>query len=252
LKPAFPIPIAEFIERRKNLAKALLKEEIDAFILEPGYTFQYYGNISQTDWEPWEPEERPFLMVIRPLGDEKGNVSANITFLAPRFEMERVGLLGIPFDRSENGEEIHYVGYEEHWDPYVTLFDSWGANNRRDIGRPKVMVDEEMRDFIQRGLNTNGFEVKGLGGEVEMVRQRKSPNEIEILRAVNTGTVEAIRVMRTCLYEGLKESEVVQVLDETIRAGGMEPFFDIVLFGKRLTFLVDFLITRLDSNKCNR
>lgn len=99
------------------------------------------------------------------------------------------------------------------------------------------MVDDEMRDFIQRGLSENGFEVVGLGGEVERVRQVKTKREVEILRAVNTGTVEAVRAMRSCLYPGVREKEVNGVLDETLRAGGLEPFFDIVLFGKtRISF----------------
>jgi Xaa-Pro aminopeptidase len=62
------------------------------------------------------------------------------------------------------------------------------------------MVDEEMRDFIQRGLASVGFDVVGLGGHVEEVRQIKSASEVEILRAVNTGTVEAVRQMRRCRF----------------------------------------------------
>jgi Xaa-Pro aminopeptidase len=172
----------------------------------------------------WEPEERPFLMIVQPLLNQtSGDVTANVTFLAPHFEVERVRLLGMPF----LDDEVKIVPWEEHWNPYATLRNSWGSDED-----PKVMVDEEMRDFIQRGLAMNGFAVVGLGGEVEAVRQRKTGREIEILRAVNTGTVEAARAMRRCMYPGLMENEVVMVLDETIRAGGMEPFFDIVLFGK--------------------
>jgi len=94
-----------------------------------------------------------------------------------------------------------------------------------------VMVDDEMRDFIQRGLSLSGFNVVGLGGEVEKVKQTKTPREIELIRAVNTGTAEAVRAMRKCMYPGLTENEVMNVLDDTLRAAGLEPFFDIVLFG---------------------
>jgi Xaa-Pro aminopeptidase len=52
------------------------------------------------------------------------------------------------------------------------------------------------------------------------------------------------------LYPGLTESEIAQVLDNTLRSAGLKPFFDIVLFGKRkrkkklvhlaiLTFVLD-------------
>ncbi len=40
-----------------------------------------------------------------------------------------------------------------------------------------------------------------------------------------------------CLVPGLKEEEVQGVLDDTLRAGGLEPFFDLVLFGSFLARL---------------
>lgn len=233
LKSAFPIPTSEFIQRRIRLAAALDADDIDAFIVEPGYTFQYYANISQTDWEVWEPEERPFLMVVQPSKDARtGEIVAVTSFLAPAFEVERVKLLGMPFDGN-----LRIVPWEEHWNPYQTLYEAWEVNAVNAFNvipvkpKPRIMVDEEMRDFIQRGLGENGFDVVGLGGEVERVRQTKSWREVEILRAVNTGTVEAVRAMRKCMYPGLTEMEVTLVLDSTLRAAGLEPFFDIVLFG---------------------
>lgn len=40
LDTAKPITAQEFIQRRDRLAQALAASEIDAFVLEPGYTFQ--------------------------------------------------------------------------------------------------------------------------------------------------------------------------------------------------------------------
>ncbi|KAJ5233210.1 uncharacterized protein N7469_004976 [Penicillium citrinum] len=223
LEKALPINIGDFEERRQRLAEALVAEEVDAFVVEPGYTFKYYGNVSQPEWEVWEPEERPFLMIVRPFDDGTGNIKANTTFLCPSFEAERARLLGMPFT-----EAIQIVPWEEHWDPYITLQQS---DVFSDLTRkPRLMVDEEMRDFIQRGLSSVGFEVVGLSGRVEEVRQIKSSSEIEILRAVNTGTVEAVRQVRKCLYPGLTENEIAEALDSALRAAGMDPFFDIVLF----------------------
>lgn len=222
LNDLHPITFAEYIERRDRLAQALFHEGVDAFVVEPGYTFQYYANVSQTDWEPWEPEERPFLMVVSPLHGSDGQIAAQTRFLAPAFEAERVRLLGMPLQ-----DEVGIVTYEEHWNPYATLYN---ATSSAYSTPPKFMVDEETRDFIQRGLSGNGFKVIGLGGEVEKVRQIKSQQEIDIIRAVNTGTVEAIRAMRQCMIPGLTEQQARQVLDDTLRAGGLEPFFDVVLF----------------------
>lgn len=165
-------------------------------------------------------------MVVRPF-ETRGGVVAKTTFLAPSFEIERARLLGMPFV-----EELSFVPWEEHWNPYETLLHAWALTGPAINRAPKVMVDDEMRDFIQRGLSENGFEVVGLGGEVERVKQTKTEREIEIVRAVNTGTVEALRAMRECMYAGLTENEVMEGLDNTLRVAGMEPFFDIVLFGR--------------------
>ncbi|KAI8941039.1 hypothetical protein NX059_002283 [Plenodomus lindquistii] len=224
LKTAERPPLDEYILRRDNLARALEADGVDAFVVEPGYTFSYYANITQPEWEPWEPEERPFLMVIRPVKRSDGNVIANTSFLVPAFEETRARLLNMPFEKP-----IHTITYEEEWNYYTTLYLSeiWG-----DTLSPMVMVDEEMRDFIQRGLGSNGFTVVGLYGEVQAVRQAKTNREIGILKAVNSGTVEAIRAMRLCLYLGVTESEVATVLDKTLSAAGLQPFFDLVEFGK--------------------
>ena len=224
LSTAKPLQISEFISRRQRLAEALHEDGFDAFAVEPGYTFSYFANITQSDWEVWEPEERPFVMIVKPHITSSGNILANTTFLVPAFEAERARLLKMPFS-----EEIEVVTYEEHWDPYTTLLQSPIFASHKKTP-PKIMVDEEMRDFISRGLSQHGFEVHGLSGAVERVRQIKSPAEIGILRAVNTGTVEAVRAMRKCLEPGLSEDEVMWVLDNTMRSAGMDPFFDIVLF----------------------
>lgn len=218
-----PIAPAEFIARRDNLARALHAEGVDAFALEPGYTFQYYGNISQQDWEPWEPEERPMLMVVEPVVDgATGAVAAKTSFLSPAFEEGRVRMLGIPAR-----DELDIVTWEEHWNPYKTLRESRLFAGRENVS---IMVDEEMRDYIVRGLQANGFETVGLRGEVEAVRQIKTPAEIELIRAVNTGTVEAVRAMRPCLVPGLIEDEVMGILDNSMLSIGFSLFFDIVLF----------------------
>lgn len=224
LDNAHPIQADEFLQRRDRLAQALVHNKVDAFVLEPGYTFQYYGNISQVDWEPWEPEERPFLMLIMPqISPHDGKVSAKTAFLSPHFEEGRVRMLGIPSHEAE----LDIVIWEEHWNPYTTLLES---RLFKDTESPTLMVDEEMRDFIVRGLNAHGFRTVGLTPEAELVRQQKSATEVALLRAVNTGTVAAVRAMRPCLVPGLTEDEVTSILDKTLLSLGFSLFFDIVLF----------------------
>ncbi|PSS05191.1 metallopeptidase family M24 [Coniella lustricola] len=233
LDAAKPITADEFIQRRDRLASALAASGIDAFVLEPGYTFQYYGNISQTDWEPWEPEERPFLMVIMPdfSPNTTDGIKAKTAFLAPHFEEGRVRMLGIP----SREPELDIVAWEEHWNPYTTLHDSHlfgdkSNNFKRQQRQPKLMVDEEIRDYIVRGLEDAGFETVGSNPAVELVRQQKSSAEVELLRAVNTGTVEAVRAMRPCLVPDLTENEVTDILNKALLSIGFQLFFNIVLF----------------------
>lgn len=166
------------------------------------------------------------MVVLPHINSTTSEITAHTVFLAPSFEAPRARLLGMPFL-----EPIDIIRWEEHWDPYETLLKHWPSPRSFDSSQPKIMVDEEMRDFISRGLNSSGFAVQGLGGAVERVKQTKSLREIEILRAVNTLTVVAVREMRKCLYEGLSENQIMNVLDNTLRAAGLEPFFDIVLFG---------------------
>jgi Xaa-Pro aminopeptidase len=133
-------------------------------------------------------------MVVQPYHDpETGIVTAKTSFLCPSFEAERARLLSMPFSGP-----IDIIPWEEHWNPYETLFESKIFSTRASDGLPRLMVDEEMRDYIQRGLGDNGFEIVGLQKNVERVRQMKSQEEIDILRAVNTGSVEAVRQMRKC------------------------------------------------------
>ncbi|KAH0492898.1 hypothetical protein TgHK011_007827 [Trichoderma gracile] len=225
LDAAKPIQAAEFILRRDRLAQALAANKVDAFVLEPGYTFQYYGNVSQQDWEPWEPEERPFLMLIMPQLSPNGSVSAKTAFLSPHFEEGRVRMLGIP---SGDNAELDIVVWEEHWNPYTTLLNSKLFAGSSEA--PTLMIDEEMRDFIVRGLTAAGFRTVGLSPEAELVRQQKTAAEVEILRAVNTGTVAAVRAMRPCLVPNLTEDQVTAILDQTLLSIGFGLFFDIVLF----------------------
>jgi hypothetical protein len=49
LSTATPPSLSEFAARRNRLAEALVAEGLDAFVVEPGYTFSYYGNVTQPD-----------------------------------------------------------------------------------------------------------------------------------------------------------------------------------------------------------
>jgi Xaa-Pro aminopeptidase len=87
-----------------------------------------------------------------------------------------------------------------------------------------------MRDYIVRGLDTNGFKTVGLTPQAELVRQTKSAAEVELIRAVNTGTVQAVRAMRPCLVPDITEDEVTTILNNALLSIDFSLFFNIVLF----------------------
>ncbi|KPI42124.1 putative peptidase [Cyphellophora attinorum] len=222
LKGAQPITVSEFIQRQDRLAAVLYQTGIDAFIVEPGYTFQYYSNVSQQDWEPWEPEERPFLMVMQPSIHDDDTVTAKTTYLAAHFEEDRVRQLGIP-----SRSALDIITWEESSNPYSELLSKAFGNAKGQ----SVVVDEEMRDFLVRGLSSAGFKTIGLTPDIEAIRQQKTSSEMSILRAVNTGTVEAIRAMRPCLRAGLLEKDVISILNNALLSiPGFSLFFNLVLF----------------------
>jgi len=163
-------------------------------------------------------------MLVTPKVSHSGIVTATTTFLAPHFEERRVRMLGIPSAE----DRLDIVVWEEHRNPFETLMKSYLF--RHFDHPPKVMVDEELRDFISRGLASAGFRTVGLSTNVELVRQVKSPAEVDILRAVNTGTVAAVRAVRPCLRPGLTENQVREILDAALTSVGFGKFFNIVLF----------------------
>ena len=162
-------------------------------------------------------------MLILPQTSSSGAVTAKTAYLSPHFEEGRVRMLGIP----SRDDELEVVIWEEHWDPYTTLLESQIFAN---TSNPTLMADEEMRDYIVRGLAGVGFTTVSLSPEAELVRQQKSSAEVELLRAVNTGTVVAVRAMRPCLVPELTENQVTAILDNAMLAIGFQLFFNIVLF----------------------
>lgn len=163
-------------------------------------------------------------MLVLPEVSETGSIRGRTAFLSPHFEEGRVRMLGIP----SRDAELDIVTWEEHWNPYTTLLESqlFAGLDRT----PKLMMDDEIRDYIVRGLDAASFETVGLDPAVELVRQTKSAAEVELLRAVNTGTVEAVRAMRPCLVPGLTENQVTDILNNALLSVGFQLFFNIVLF----------------------
>lgn len=166
------------------------------------------------------------MLILPETSPSTGAVTAKTAFLSPHFEEGRVRMLGIP----SREPELDIVIWEEHWNPYTTLRGSHLFSGFPSDRPPRIMMDEEIRDYIVRGLDSAGFDTVGLNPAVELVRQTKSPAEVELIRTVNVGTVEAVRTMRPCLVPGLTEDEVTGILNRALLSIGFGLFFNIVLF----------------------
>jgi len=108
--------------------------------------------------------------------------------------------------------------------PYKTLLD----NLPKD---PKIVMDDHVRSFIFQGLSENGATVLPQSPDIAAIRETKSSTEIDILRAVNIATVEAIRAIQNNILLGMPEKMIRETLDRVITRAGMTPYFNVVLFG---------------------
>lgn len=75
-----PIARSEFLDRQTALAGVLRMLNASAYIVEPGASAAYFGNISTSHWKL---SERPLLLIITPSG-ESGDAQAKVNILTPK------------------------------------------------------------------------------------------------------------------------------------------------------------------------
>lgn len=168
-----PIPAASFVARQDALASTLHALGASAYIAEPGANAGFYANLSGAHWHL---SERPLLLIITPNVDGS-RVSANVSILTPSFEATRAKLLSIP-----SSSNITYPEWPEDANPYEVAVSAIPS-----LQDGTVYVDDKMRQFIVEGLQkaTSGSKVLGAPVEIVRLRERKSKEEIEILKCVN-------------------------------------------------------------------
>jgi len=94
------------------------------------------------------------------------------------------------------GDKLDIVVWKEHWNPNDTL-------RRPHLFHyfdrpPQVMADEEIRDFISRGMGFAGFK----NGRIEQGRRAREADQ-ESRRGRLEHTLATVRVMSQCLCPGL-------------------------------------------------
>ncbi|KAI0647213.1 peptidase M24 [Trametes meyenii] len=216
-----PIPLRSFIERQDSLARTLHTLNASAYIAEPGASAGYFANLSSSHWGL---SERPLLLIVQPSADPLGNIRANISILTPAFEETRAKLLPIP-----SAAGVTYAAWPEDHSPF-----SQALSLVPTLTGATIYVDGNVRTFIADGLQKAAPQVAISAAPVQVrrLRERKSPEEIKILKCVNEATVLAIRAARVYMRIGMRESEAGQLIRRALAASGLTGGFALTLFGE--------------------
>ncbi|KAI0797702.1 peptidase M24, structural domain-containing protein [Abortiporus biennis] len=217
-----PIAESSYISRQNALAEVLYNSGASAYIAEPGANAAYFGNISLSNWRL---SERPLLLIIIPVVSQDGTTtsfSANISVLTPSFEATRAKLIPVP-----SANEVTYPEWPEEINPYEVALSAV-------VGDGDIFTDGNMRQFVVDGLRdaANGRKVLTAPIEVRRLRERKSPEEIDILKCANELTLLALRAAREKMYIGITESEARNLVTTALTQTGLQNAGALTLFGE--------------------
>ncbi|KAJ9121667.1 hypothetical protein QFC22_002287 [Naganishia vaughanmartiniae] len=214
----------------------------EIYIMEPGASSTYYAGISAQDWHI---SERPFLLLIehQQVADSQNSASI-LTILTPAFEASRAKLLDLP--GMEKDTEVHFIEWKEEEDwAHVLVRHLNGRNGSIAQGASSVNLhfDPAVRTFIPAGIaraaattqdgDTNlALSVDVADARILSVRERKSAEEIAVLKCGNQLTLEAIKATRDAMFFGIKESQTASILSRYFKELGMPGGEGLVLFGE--------------------
>ena len=150
-----------------------------AYITEPGPTTFYYANVSSSTWPL---SERPllFAFVFSTRTDIPIPAPPSRTIvLTPAFELGRAK---VAFEHIPASEGWEFLTWMEHEDPYRVL----SRRLQALMSRPSqpVVLDDQMRLFIADGLKRVGL-VDAPSHKTKKIRERKTVDEVEIMRCAN-------------------------------------------------------------------
>ncbi|KAG8164701.1 hypothetical protein KVR01_004976 [Diaporthe batatas] len=206
-----PIGREEYLRRQGTLAGELRAAGADAFIAEPSASSAYYANVSYE----FDLSERPFLIIV--------DKDARFSYLVPKFEAGRIAGLEMVFS------DKTVIEWAEEESPYEVL--------AKATGYSKVVLDEHARFMIAAGLQEAGVEVVPMNEAIQSLRSVKTEAEIEILRGINSFTLELVRSLQKCIKVGLTQETVVTSAKGLFtRAGVGRGFWSIVLFGDQAAY----------------
>jgi Xaa-Pro dipeptidase len=199
----------DFAERRERAREAMRASGLDALLLEPGPSMEYFTGVE------WGRSERSFLLLLFAEGDP--------LWICPAFE-ERRARERIPSD--------HFVEtWEEDASPFAL------AAGRFPSG-VVVGIEPSVRSFIPEGIRAARPELRLVPGAeaVRRCRMIKSEKELALLRRANEITKRCIDAAFETVREGMTERDLSAAVRDAHAAAGMSGPWALVLFGPNAAF----------------
>lgn len=196
-----PIDLSSYTSRQRALARILTQLNASAYIAEPGANAQFFLGLGKNDWHL---SERPLLVAVRAAASP-----AEVLILAPAFEQSRA--MKLPIQVPE--ENVVFTKWTEDANPYEVLLralslsrDTHNSDAQADlsagpeeISTVTIYVDSMIRKFIADGLQAAApkdinLQVLSAPKEITSLRERKSTEELEIMRCANeVGVIHVVR-----------------------------------------------------------
>jgi Xaa-Pro dipeptidase len=205
-----PIGAEERSARRARLGRILEDAGIDAFVCEGGATLTHLAGVS------WGRSERLFALVV--LKD------SSHFWLCPAFEQGKAEL-SIQAERGPGGAIVAWQEHEYAFAPLVRAL--------RERGAERVAFDPGTRLFAAEGLRAElGAERVVSGARVVLaLRGRKDEHELELLRAANELTQQALVAAAERLRPGLSGGDVSELVHAAQRRLGLQRTWALCLVG---------------------
>lgn len=205
-----PIPVEEHEARIRALQDRMRAAELDAIHLDAGSNLTYYTGTR------WHPSERLMGALVP--------VTGNLTYIGPAFEEGTI--------RDFMTVKAEVRGWEEHEDPYALLASLVRADTR-------LGLDPSTPLFRATGISRAcAGEVFDASETILFSRARKSDNEIALMQATKTATIEVHKAAARILREGISTREVTEFIHAAHKKVGAPggSTFCIVLFGPDTAF----------------
>ena len=211
---AKPISAGEREGRMERLRELMVGRHIDAMIVEPGASLEYFTGVV------WHRSERTTAAVIPARGET--------VIVTPAFEEPSVReTLQVPAEVRP---------WNEHENPFLVIA---GALKDRDAGAGTVAVEGTTRFFIVDGVRQAlaGGQVVSGDELVRACRLIKSDAELALMQVANDVTIAALRHVHGQVRTGMAGADVARIMDAaTLALGGQSIEFTLVLLNEASAF----------------